>query len=126
MQEKQIKRSYRVVGKQTEEEKQAIKRDIKKSCGQSYKHFTLVIYDSRVVIWGIFQSGTTLESNLRSQSRYKIGHRLEVYKLERQRIETEKKNARDRGHRTKEAIFGSATKFCYTKGFNTNKPARQK
>ena len=31
-------------------------------CGQSYKHFTLVNYDSRVVIWGIFQSGTTLES----------------------------------------------------------------
>ena len=32
------------------------------SSGQSYKHFTLVNYDSRVVIWGIFQSGTTLES----------------------------------------------------------------
>ena len=31
-------------------------------CGQSYKHFTLVNYDSRVEIWGIFQSGTTLES----------------------------------------------------------------
>ena len=31
-------------------------------CGQSYKHFTLVNYDSRVVIWGIFKSGTTLES----------------------------------------------------------------
>ena len=30
--------------------------------GQSYKHFMLVNYDSRVVIWGIFQSGTTLES----------------------------------------------------------------
>ena len=30
--------------------------------GQSYKQFTLVIYDYRVVIWGIFQSGTTLES----------------------------------------------------------------
>ena len=30
--------------------------------GQSYKQFTLVIYDSRVVIWGIFKSGTTLES----------------------------------------------------------------
>ena len=29
---------------------------------QSYKQFTLVIYDSRVVIWGIFKSGTTLES----------------------------------------------------------------
>ena len=28
--------------------------------GQSYKQFTLVIYDSRVVIWGIFKSGTTL------------------------------------------------------------------
>ena len=32
------------------------------SSGQYYKHFTLVNYDSRVVIWGIFQSGTTLES----------------------------------------------------------------
>ena len=30
--------------------------------GQSYKTFTLVNYDSRVVIWGIFKSGTTLES----------------------------------------------------------------
>ena len=30
--------------------------------GQSYKHFTLVNYDSRVVIWGIFKSGMTLES----------------------------------------------------------------
>ena len=30
--------------------------------GQSYKHFMLVNYDSRIVIWGIFQSGTTLES----------------------------------------------------------------
>ena len=27
-------------------------------CGQSYKHLTLVIYESR----GIFKSGTTLES----------------------------------------------------------------
>ena len=35
---------------------------IKLCSGQSYKHFTLVNYDSRVVIWGIFQSGTTLES----------------------------------------------------------------
>ena len=32
------------------------------SSGQSYKQFTLVICNSRVVIWGIFQSGTTLES----------------------------------------------------------------
>ena len=32
------------------------------SGGQSYKQFTLVIYNSRVVIWGIFKSGTTLES----------------------------------------------------------------
>ena len=30
--------------------------------GQSYKHFTLVNYDSRVVIWGNFKLGTTLES----------------------------------------------------------------
>ena len=33
-----------------------------KTCGQSYKQFTLVIYESGVVIWGIFKSGTTLES----------------------------------------------------------------
>ena len=32
------------------------------ACGQSYKHYMLVNYDSRVVIWGIFQSGMTLES----------------------------------------------------------------
>ena len=31
-------------------------------CGQSYKHFTIVIYDPRVVIWGVFKSGTALES----------------------------------------------------------------
>ena len=31
-------------------------------CGLSYKHFTIVIYDPRVVIWSIFKSGTTLES----------------------------------------------------------------
>ena len=31
-------------------------------CGQSYKQFTLVIYDPRVVIWSVFQSGPTLES----------------------------------------------------------------
>ena len=31
-------------------------------CGQSYKYFTIVNYDSRVVMWGILQSGTTLES----------------------------------------------------------------
>ena len=30
--------------------------------GQSYKTFTLVNYNSRVVIWGIFKSGMTLES----------------------------------------------------------------
>ena len=29
---------------------------------QSYKQFTIVIYDSSVVIWGNFTSGTTLES----------------------------------------------------------------
>ena len=32
------------------------------TCGQSYKHFMLVNYDSRVIIWDIFQSGTTQES----------------------------------------------------------------
>ena len=30
--------------------------------GESYKQFMLVIYESRVVIWGILKSGTTLES----------------------------------------------------------------
>ena len=30
--------------------------------GQSYKGSTVVNYDSRVVIWGNFKSGTTLES----------------------------------------------------------------
>ena len=30
--------------------------------GQSYKHFMLVSYESRVVRWGIFKSCTTLES----------------------------------------------------------------
>ena len=29
--------------------------------GQSYKQLTLVFYDSRVVLWGIFKSGMTLE-----------------------------------------------------------------
>ena len=43
--------------------------------GQSYKHFTLVIYESRVVIWGIFKSETTLESKLRSKRIYRIGRR---------------------------------------------------
>ena len=32
------------------------------SSGQSYKQVMLIIYDSRVVIWSIFKSGTTLES----------------------------------------------------------------
>ena len=31
-------------------------------CGQSYKGSTIVNYDSRVIKWGIFKSGTTLES----------------------------------------------------------------
>ena len=30
--------------------------------GQSYKHFTIIIYYPRVIIWGVFKSGTTLES----------------------------------------------------------------
>ena len=30
--------------------------------GQSYKGSTIVNYDSRVVTWGIFKSGMTLES----------------------------------------------------------------
>ena len=33
-----------------------------KTSGQSFKQFTLVIYKSRVVIWGIFKSGLTPES----------------------------------------------------------------
>ena len=48
---------------------QSRKKDVKslhkigrKPCGQSYKQFTIVIYDSRVVIWGNFKSGMTLES----------------------------------------------------------------
>ena len=32
------------------------------ACGQSYKASTIVIYNSRVVTWGIFKSGMTLES----------------------------------------------------------------
>ena len=32
------------------------------NCGQSYKQFTIVIYNSRVVIWSNFKSGVTLES----------------------------------------------------------------
>ena len=32
------------------------------ACDWSDKQFTLVIYESRVVIWGRFKSGTTLES----------------------------------------------------------------
>ena len=35
---------------------------LKLTSSQSYKQFTHVIYHSRVVIWGIFKSGTTLES----------------------------------------------------------------
>ena len=31
------------------------------NCGQSYKQFTLIIYESRVVIWGIFKSVMSLE-----------------------------------------------------------------
>ena len=42
--------------------KQVKYRYLKNISGQSYKHFTLVNYDSRVVKWGIFQSGMTLES----------------------------------------------------------------
>ena len=34
----------------------------KQACGQSYKASMIVNYDSRVIIWGIFKSGTTLES----------------------------------------------------------------
>ena len=34
----------------------------KSTSGQSYKAFTIVNYNSRVVIWGIFKSGSTLES----------------------------------------------------------------
>ena len=37
-------------------------RELGPTSGQCCKHFMLVNYDSRVVIWGIFQSGTTLES----------------------------------------------------------------
>ena len=37
------------------------KKTEKMTSDQSYKHFTIVNYDSRVIIWGIFKSGTTLE-----------------------------------------------------------------
>ena len=30
--------------------------------GQSYRHFTIINYNSRVVMWGIFKPGTTLKS----------------------------------------------------------------
>ena len=36
--------------------------EVRLFCSQSYKASTIVNYDSRVVIWGIFKSGTTLES----------------------------------------------------------------
>ena len=36
--------------------------DFAATSGQPYKLFMLVIYKFRVVIWGIFKSGTTLES----------------------------------------------------------------
>ena len=36
------------------------------TCGQSYKRFMLVMYDSRVVIWGIFKSGMPLGSQFPS------------------------------------------------------------
>ena len=35
---------------------------IKSTVANLIKIFTIVNYDSSVVIWGIFQSGTTLES----------------------------------------------------------------
>ena len=44
---------------QSSKEKKDLLKIIRTS-GQSYKHFMLVNYDSRVVIWGIFQSGMTL------------------------------------------------------------------
>ena len=36
--------------------------DLIMTCGQSYKGSTIVNYDSRVVIWGNFKSGTPQES----------------------------------------------------------------
>ena len=39
---------------------QAIRLEL--TSGQSYKQFTLVIYEPRVVIWGIVKSGMTVES----------------------------------------------------------------
>ena len=40
----------------------SITSESEKISDQSYKQFMLVIYDSRVVRWGIFKSATTLES----------------------------------------------------------------
>ena len=52
------------------------------SCGQSYKHFMLVNYDSRVVIWGIFQSGMTLESQIHERKMFiRLATGLQLHKL---------------------------------------------
>ena len=40
--------------------------EVLETCGQSYKQFTLVNYDSRNVIWGIFKSVVNLIKALRS------------------------------------------------------------
>ena len=47
--------------------------DIWSHCGQSYKHFTSVNYDPRVVIWAIFQSGTPLIFDRRAVIRLVTG-----------------------------------------------------
>ena len=43
-------------------------------CGQSYKHIMLIIYESRVIIWGISSQVQLQSHKLRSQRLYKIGH----------------------------------------------------
>ena len=44
--------------RKTEREKTRREGD---TCGQCYKHFMMVNYDSRFIIWGIFKSGMSLE-----------------------------------------------------------------
>ena len=48
--------------------------DIWSHCGQSYKHFTSVNYDPRVVIWAISQSYDSRVINYDCKVLYKIDH----------------------------------------------------
>ena len=46
------------------------------ACGQSYKHFTIVNYDSRVLIWATFYLEDSRVINCDRKVLYKIGHCL--------------------------------------------------